>query len=290
MIDVAITPNQTPTPTQIFITIPARLSSTRLPEKPLQDLQGKTMIARVTQRALTFAKMLEQSPLVSKVTVLVATDDMRIAKSVQNEGGNAALTSPDLRSGTDRIFAALAPLQPGATDLIVNIQGDEPFFSFRDVGNLIQKMITMPNVPMGTLAFKRNSWAHFMKSSVVKVICDAHSRAVYFTRAPAPWPRAQLGASGNEWLHTAPQGFMEEPFLHHLGVYAYRFDALHSFAQKLPKSTLEETEGLEQLRAIEAGWHIALVVASEEPFGIDTPEDLTEAQQVFHKKWSECTI
>ena len=270
--------------TRIFLAIPARLCSTRLPEKPLQDLCGKPMISRVAERALKFAEDLQRAPQIGNVSVLVATDDTRIANAVKRLGAQAAITSPELRSGTDRIFAALEPLHLNEDDLVINIQGDEPFFSYEDVFALIQKMLESPTIPMGTLAFSRTSAAHFFRSSVVKVIADANMRAIYFTRAPAPWPRSLLGASGNEWMKSDLTNTTIQPFLHHLGVYAYRWKALREFSRNLPQSHLENLEGLEQLRAVEAGWHIILALAKEEPFGIDTPEDLAQANQIMFQK------
>ncbi len=277
--------NQVPKPptlasassTRVFLAIPARLHSTRLVEKPLQNLCGKPLISHVTERALEFAHTIKGMPGIGQTSVIVATDNERIARCVRDVGAHAAMTPAELPSGTDRIFTALEPLAPASHDLIVNIQGDEPFFSFEDVANLITKMISNPEIPMGTLAFARNSRDHFFRSSVVKVVCDANARAIYFTRSPAPWPRSDLGASGLEWMTPPVAESTIEPFLHHLGVYAYRFHALRTFAQHLPASRLEKLEGLEQLRAIEAGWHISIVIAQEEPFGIDTPEDLARA-------------
>jgi 3-deoxy-manno-octulosonate cytidylyltransferase (CMP-KDO synthetase) len=267
---------------RIFLAIPARLHSTRLFEKPLQDLCGKPLISRVTERALAFAKELERKPGIDKTRVIVATDDERIAQCIRDAGAHAAMTPAELPSGTDRIFAALEPLAPADQDLVVNIQGDEPFFSFQDVEGLIAKMLSNPEIPMGTIAFPRTSREHFFRSSVVKVVCDTNARAIYFTRSPAPWPRSSLGASGLEWMAPPAAESTIESFLHHLGVYAYRFHALRTFARQLPASRLEKLEGLEQLRAIEAGWHIAISIAQEEPFGIDTPEDLARAVEFLN--------
>jgi 3-deoxy-manno-octulosonate cytidylyltransferase (CMP-KDO synthetase) len=269
---------------KLFIAIPARLSSTRLPEKPLQNLAGKSMIARVTERALCFARQVKNKYGFAEAHVIVATDDPRIAKCAQEEGAVATLTSPHLQSGTDRIFAALESQGLAPNDLVINIQGDEPFFSFDDVASLVGTMLSKPEVPMGTLAFERTSREHFFKSSVVKVVRSQSGRAIYFSRAPAPWPRSELGASGTEWMTKSTQDVLREPFLHHMGVYAFRYEALRVFARELPPSPLEVKEGLEQLRAVEAGWHIALVTAKEEPFGIDTPEDLAIAVQKLTKR------
>lgn len=276
--------SSSPNAVRLVFAIPARLSSTRLSEKPLRNLGGLPMIARVAERALTLAHSLHKlNPNMMDPIVLVATDNEQIAAVSRSAGVTAIITPPELKSGTDRIHAALKNMNLKDHDLVVNIQGDEPFFSIEDITKLVNTMLKEPNVPMGTLAFQRNSSDFFLKSSVVKVIVNQHNHAIYFTRAPAPWPRAALGASGLEWVSALKSISEIPPFLHHLGVYAFRWSALQQFAQHLPPSTLETTEGLEQLRAVEAGWKIIVEKASEAPFGIDTPEDLAAAEQLFKR-------
>ena len=271
-----------PDPVRLVFAIPARLSSTRLPEKPLRNLGGRPMIARVAERAQALATSLHKREYgIIDPIVLVATDDERIAVVSRNAGVTAVMTDPELKSGTDRIHAALKSLNLKSDDLVVNIQGDEPFFSHEDITKLVDAMLNDPSAPMGTLAFPRTSGNLFFKSSVVKVVVNRNQHAIYFTRAPAPWPRAVLGASGIEWIDAIKSTTEVPPFLHHLGVYAFRWNALQKFAQQLPSSVLENIEGLEQLRAVEAGWRILVEEASDAPFGIDTPEDLAAAEQKF---------
>jgi 3-deoxy-manno-octulosonate cytidylyltransferase (CMP-KDO synthetase) len=269
-------------PVQLVFAIPARLASTRLPEKPLRNLGGTPMIARVAERALHLATSLRNcDSRISQVMVMVATDDERIAQASQAKGVDAVLTDPELKSGTDRIHAALKERSLEPDDLVINIQGDEPFFSLEDTTKLITAMLNEPETPMGTLAFPRTSAEHFFRSSVVKVLINQQHHALYFTRAPSPWPRKILGASGTEWINGINLSGEVPPFLHHLGVYAFRWKALQTFSQSLPPSSLENLEGLEQLRALEAGWRILVEEATESPFGIDTPEDLALAEKMI---------
>lgn len=270
---------------KLCIAIPARLASTRLPEKPLALIGGRTMIARVAERAMELARACEEAGLVRRATVLVATDDERIAHEARSVGAHAFFTDPELVSGTDRVHAAVVQLhedeRPGTDDLVVNVQGDEPFFSVSDVTALVADMARHPQAPLGTLAFRRTSLAQFLTPSVVKVVVDASGNALLFSRAPIPWPRALLGAGGLDWLSAVALGGgqIETDFLHHLGVYAFRGPALEAFARALEPSDLERREGLEQLRALEAGWRIRVVRAEHEPLGIDTVEDLERARE-----------
>ena len=204
---------------------------------------------------------------------------------------HVVLTAPELASGTDRVNAAVGILASRVSlsenTLVVNIQGDEPFFCIEDVLALVQKMLKNPLAPMGTLAFARTSTALFLKSSVVKVVCNDQSEALTFSRAPLPWPRALWGAGGTDWIGTISPWAREDAsqftpnvevdFLHHIGIYAYRKPWLEMFANELKPGLLEVREGLEQLRAVSAGWKILVEMATEEPFGIDTPADLEAA-------------
>ncbi|MCA2958870.1 MAG: 3-deoxy-manno-octulosonate cytidylyltransferase [Silvanigrellales bacterium] len=271
---------------RIYVAVPARLASTRLPEKPLSKMGGQTMVRRVAARATELASRLVDRGFAREAFALVAADDERVASEARAGGALCFLTSPLLASGTDRVHAALNLLpvnaQPSPDDLVLNVQGDEPFFSFVDVENLAADMLAHPFAPMGTLAFPRTSGALFLRPSVVKVETSAHGEALTFSRAPIPWPRSILGAGGLDWgAEFAAAAEAEIPFLHHLGVYAFRWRALCAFAQELPASALEAREGLEQMRALEAGWRIRVVTATESPLGIDTPEDLAQAVKRF---------
>lgn len=273
-------------PARIYVAVPARLASTRLPEKPLALLGGQTMVRRVANRATKAAARLVERGLASEAFALVAADDERVAKEARAGGALCFLTSPHLASGTDRVHAALPLLpehqRPSPHDIVLNVQGDEPFFSLEDIERLAADMIAHPEAPMGTLAFPRTQGSAFLRPSVVKVVTSAQGEALLFSRAPIPWPRSILGAGGLDWgARFEALAQAEIPFLHHLGVYAFRWKALCAFAEELPASPLEAHEGLEQLRALEAGWRIRVVKAQESPLGIDTPEDLAQAALRF---------
>lgn len=230
----------------VLVVVPARYASTRLPGKPLLEVAGRPLVQHVYERALSLAG----SP-----PVVVATDDERIREAVTAFGGVAVLTSPDCPSGTDRV----AEVARARTEsLVVNLQGDEPEFSVADVDALIAVMRAEPSVPMGTLAAVTSDSELLDQESVVKVVCDQGGRALYFSRAGIPHRR-----SGGERV---------APVLQHVGIYAYRRDALLELSELSP-TPLERTESLEQLRALENGYSIRVVVGEPAAPGIDTPED-----------------
>jgi 3-deoxy-manno-octulosonate cytidylyltransferase (CMP-KDO synthetase) len=263
------------------------MASTRLPGKPLRTLGERTIIELVAERACACAASLRQGGSVVAAPVVVATDAPEIAAVVERMGIMTALTSPDLPSGTDRIASALhqkqSELNLCETDLVVNIQGDEPFFSERDVLALVNRMIERPDAPMGTLAYRRRSSEMFLSSSVVKVVVDKRGFASYFSRSPIPWPRGWLGASGADWQQRLASGGEDLEFWHHLGVYAFRVGSLFEFTGSLSVSGLEKMEGLEQLRAVEHGWKILVEPATDAPHGIDTEEDLARARRLVEE-------
>jgi len=276
----------TPADIRLVIAIPARLGSTRLPRKPLALLKGEPLIVRVAQRVSTCVKQLCDafSLQPSSVLTFVATDSPEIVKALESTSIQSVMTASNLPSGTDRILSALDNLPQSAkagltpNTLVINLQGDEPFFSTNDVESLVRVMFASPHIPMGTLAFPRTDSELFFRTSVVKVVCAPDGRALYFSRSPIPWPREHLGASESVTrLQEKLQMQTDIPFLQHVGIYAYQLSALRKFTQ-LPPSALEQTEGLEQLRALEAGWTIQVAHSCESPFGIDTPEDLLRAE------------
>ncbi|MEN9827357.1 MAG: hypothetical protein RI953_3102 [Pseudomonadota bacterium] len=271
---------------KLVIAIPARLGSTRLPRKPLAVLGGKPLIVRVAERVEHCIRFLCEQLLLERRDVLavVATDSSEIVSALCHCAIPTVMTPSELPSGTDRILAAAERLESEHRDrltgetLFVNLQGDEPFFHFEDIKSLVFAMQQDPTAPMGTLAFQQTDGQQFLRTSVVKVVCSSKGDALYFSRSPVPWPRDILGAShsvstAQELIKNSPS----IPFLQHVGVYAYRYSALKELTTMKP-SRLEMTEGLEQLRAIEAGWRIKVVSAIEAPFGIDTPEDLQRAE------------
>jgi 3-deoxy-manno-octulosonate cytidylyltransferase (CMP-KDO synthetase) len=234
-----------------LILIPARLAATRLPNKPLADIAGEPMIVQVWRRAV-------ESGL---GPVAVATDSAEVAAVVEKAGGTAVMTRSDHPSGSDRIKEAADKLDPdGLHDVIVNVQGDLPTIDPRIIAASVLPL-TDGEVDMATLAAVITRDAEKTEPSVVKAIgtpITAHRlRALYFTRATAPWG--------------------EGPLLHHIGLYAYRRRALDRFVA-LPPSPLELREKLEQLRALEAGMRIDIILVDDVPLGVDTAHDLERAR------------
>lgn len=277
---------------RLIVAVPARLGSTRLPRKPLAPLGGHPLIARVAQRVALCAQEICKKLSLAKqeLLCLVATDSNEIASSLRDSGLRICMTPSDLPSGTDRIEAALAGLEQTLGKIsdeciVINLQGDEPFFCVEDIVRLAEKMFSNSSIPMSTLAYPQTSQEQFLRASVVKVVRDSEGNALYFSRAPIAWPRALWGAS--ESIVSLSERIQPEtslPFLQHVGVYGFRRKFLHQFT-KMPPSGLEALEGLEQLRALEAGWKIQVVTAHEAPFGIDTAEDLSRAEK--HLKQTE---
>ena len=236
--------------------IPARLQSTRLSEKPLQDLGGKPLVVRTWERARLASSLRD---------VWVATDSERIAEVIRAEGGQAVMTDPALASGTDRVAAAMERLSdaPAADPkgVFVNLQGDEPFLEPSAVDALV-RLFEDPVVRMATLAAPIAN-EDVANPSRVKVVLDREGRALYFSRSPIPHG------------HGA-----ESPALLHLGIYAYRRDTLREIS-KLPPAPLERAERLEQLRALYHGIPIHVAVGDWHAVGVDTPEDLARARERF---------
>ena len=240
-----------------LVLIPARMASTRLPGKPLMDIAGLPMIVQVLRRA-------EEANI---GRVAVATDTPEIAAAVISHGGEAVMTRPDHPSGSDRIYEALEKLDPARQiEAIVNVQGDLPTIPARDVRAALM-LLEDPRVDIGTLAAEIRHEEEHTTPSVVKligsVLGDRHFRALYFTRA------------------TAPHG--DGPRYHHIGLYAYRRDALERFI-KLPPSVLEKREQLEQLRAVEAGMRIDAAIVDSVPLGVDTAADLEAARKILSNR------
>ena len=242
------------------ILIPARFASTRFPGKPLAQLAGQSVIVRVVRAGLRTR---------AARPVYVATDDERIAGEIEanfgHEDARVVMTSSDCHTGTDRLAQAIQTLELPLEQrhIIVNVQGDEPFLDPSHVDALLDLMHIQSDLKMATLATPLEE-AHFLDPNVVKVVVSAQSRALYFSRAPIPFDRDKTGRV--------------QP-LRHLGIYAYDARWLLEMAS-LPPSPLEETEKLEQLRALEAGVAIGVVVVrGVVPIAIDTPDDLERAHQ-----------
>jgi 3-deoxy-manno-octulosonate cytidylyltransferase (CMP-KDO synthetase) len=241
---------------RVVIAIPARFGSTRLPAKALADIGGEPMVARVWRRCA-------RVPGVG--SVLVATDDERIAAAVTAAGGRAVLTSPAHASGTDRIAEAV---RGEACDLVLNVQGDEPFVQPGPLEELIA--VFSPGAPpeVATLATPIRDPADLDNPAVVKVLVARDGYAVYFSRLPIPWREAPPGAAT-----ALPAGY-----LRHIGVYAYRPAFLQRFTA-LEQTFGERSERLEQLRILEHGHRIRVVITPWEALAVDTREDLEKARE-----------
>ena len=250
----------------IVAIIPARFASTRLPGKPLADIHGKTLVERVWERARRAARV---------GRVVVATDDERIARVVRGFGGEALLTSPDHPTGTDRLAEAARAI---VAEVVVNVQGDEPMLDPAGIDAAAGALLDDPSLPIATLSLPLRTVEEMMAPSVVKVVADAGGNALYFSRSPIPHLR--LGASAD--LRAAAAAAVARGLARkHVGLYAYRREALLRFAS-LPPSPLEEAEGLEQLRALHHGMRIRVVpMDGDSGVSVDTPEDLERARALL---------
>jgi 3-deoxy-manno-octulosonate cytidylyltransferase (CMP-KDO synthetase) len=241
--------------------IPARYASTRLPGKPLADIAGMPMVCRVYERT-KMARLVDE--------VWVATDDQRIYDAVHAFGGNVLMTSPDHPSGTDRLAEAAGKI---SADIYVNVQGDEPLIPPELIDAAVEPLLAEPTLNMATAAREITSQDEIADPSVVKVVLDEGGYALYFSRAPIPFHR-------DIWTHGSIIG---GNCLKHIGLYVYRRDFLMKYA-KIPPTALEQTEKLEQLRALGHGEKIKVVVTKLESFGVDTPEDLDRVIRLIQKE------
>ena len=249
--------------TAFVIAIPARYAASRLPGKPLRLLDGEPLVLHVARRALAAGAR----------EVWVAADDQRIADALDGSGVRIAMTSPEHASGTDRL-AECARIAGWSDDtIVVNLQGDEPFAPASGL-QAAARALAESGAEMATLATPIADVETLFDPNAVKLVRDAAGHALYFSRAPIPWPRDAFAADRG----TLPAG---GHWLRHIGLYAYRAGFLQRFAA-LPPGRLERIESLEQLRVLEAGFRIA-VALSPEPFppGVDTPEDLARAEARF---------
>lgn len=251
-----------------IVIIPARFASVRFPGKPLALLSGKPMIVHVAERCAR-ADGIDR--------VLVATDDDRIAGAVREAGYEAVMTPPDLASGTDRVAAAAAGED---ADVVVNVQGDEPLLDPVGLGAAVTAFL-QDGADLGTLRAPLTEVRDLWDPNVVKVVVDREGRALYFSRAPVPFPRAAWLAADNRaglpQLRFDPAELGRHRYWAHVGVYLYRRQALMRWA-RMPPSALEVAEGLEQLRVLEAGESLQTYQVRERPLGVDTPEDLERAR------------
>ncbi len=248
--------------------IPSRYASTRLPGKALADIAGKPMIQHVYERSAQ-ARCLDE--------VIVATDDDRIVAAVEAFGGQAEMTSPAHQSGTDRVAELAGRME---ADVVVNIQGDEVMIEPAAIDAAVQPCLEPSPPQMGTLATPIRTLAEHLEPSTVKVVVSSDGYALYFSRAPIPYFRVD---NLPQWPDNEPRQHPKSGLwpLKHIGLYVYTRQTLLWFAG-LPRSPLEITEGLEQLRALENGCRIRVVETDYSPIGVDTPDDLDRVRQMIN--------
>lgn len=260
---------QSPHHNDFNVLIPARMASSRLPNKPLADIAGLPMVVRVAQRA-----MLSQAR-----QVVVAADDERIVAACEAHGVQALLTRQDHVSGSDRLAEACQLLGLSDWAVVVNVQGDEPLIEPALINQVAQLLIDRPDASMSTAAHTISSLSDFCNPNVVKVVTDTRQMALYFSRAPIPWWRD--GQTPGD-LSGAPFTALPSPTpLRHVGIYAYRAGFLAEFPQLAP-APIEQLESLEQLRALWHGHRIAVHTTEHAPGpGVDTPEDLQRVRALL---------
>ena len=248
------------------VLIPARMASSRLPDKPLADLAGLPMVVRVAQRATES----------SASRVVVATDDARVLAACQSHSVEAIMTRTDHLSGSDRLAEACEILKLKGQEIVVNVQGDEPLIAPESIDAVAKLLATRDDCSMSTLAHAIDAVEEFSSPHVVKVVLDARDTALYFSRAPIAWWRDGFSDGIHHLPSPAP--------LRHVGLYAYRVAFLRVFPQLTP-APLEMLESLEQLRALWHGHRIAVHVSEHAPGpGIDTPDDLARVRRFFEGK------
>lgn len=247
------------------VLIPARLASTRLPNKPLADIAGLPMIVRVAQRV--------SSGMPAGTRVVVTGDSPDILRACEQQGVEAVLTRVDHPSGSDRLAEACDLLGLPDEALVVNVQGDEPLIDPALVSAVAELLRLRPEASMSTAAHPIHDVADFVNPNVVKVVLDARDLALYFSRAPIAWWRDGFAQGVKTLPDPAP--------LRHIGIYGYRAGFLRQFP-RLPQAPIEVTEALEQLRAMWHGHRIAVHVTQQAPgAGVDTPEDLARVRRLF---------
>ncbi len=247
----------------VIAMIPARYASSRLPGKPLAPILGRPMIQRVWEQTRTAA---------SVTRVVVATDDERIAAAVKAFGGDFVMTSPDCASGTDRLAQAAECLGTAADDIIVNVQGDQPFIDPRMIDETVRPLIDDRSLPMATLIHPIHRPEDLQDPGVVKAVIDRQGNGLYFSRSLIP----------------APHNSVEHTVYEHVGLYVYRRDFLTTLAG-LPPTILEQVEGLEQLRVLEHGYRLRCVITTCQDselagFSIDTADDLQRGEMMLKQR------
>ena len=261
-------PSQNPT---VVAIIPARYASSRLPGKPLLEIQGRPMVLHVVERALL-------APSVSRA--VVATDDERILGAVRAAGHEALLTSAAHASGSDRLAEAAAQLE---ADVIVNVQGDEPLISPETVERAVAAFKEDRDAAAATTCEPIEEASDVLSSDIVKVVADARGRALYFSRSPVPYPREAARRYGSLAAALEVEPALLTTFRKHTGLYVYSRAFLLEFA-RWPQTALERAESLEQLRILEHGYQIRVVEAAAPSVGVDTEEDLRRVRALMEEQ------
>jgi 3-deoxy-manno-octulosonate cytidylyltransferase (CMP-KDO synthetase) len=248
----------------VHVIIPARYASTRLPGKPLADIGGKSLVQHVYERARESGA----------TNIVIATDDERIRAAASAFGARVCMTRADHPSGTDRLAEVIEQLGIGEREIVVNLQGDEPLMPPELIRAVADSLATHEDAAVATAAHPIHDYAEFTNPNVVKLVCDADGYALYFSRAPIPWPR-ERGNAGAEQPVDA---------LRHIGLYAYRAGFVRRYAS-WPSCAPERHEQLEQLRVLWHGERIAVYVSAERPGpGVDTPDDLERVRRLLGKR------
>lgn len=245
------------------------MASTRLPNKPLADIAGVPMIVRVAR----------QASLATVDSVVVAVDDERVQQVVEAAGFSAMLTAQHHPSGSDRVMEVAERLALSATDIVINVQGDEPLLPPEIIEQIAEAMTAAPDIDIATLSEPIHTQADFADPNIVKVVVDANSRALYFSRGQIPFPRDGMEHAREKGFDVADEVISSLGARRHIGVYGFRVAALTRFVA-LTESRLEGIERLEQLRWLEAGGRITVLESALPiPGGVDTPEDLARVEQ-----------
>ncbi|EGR3148668.1 3-deoxy-manno-octulosonate cytidylyltransferase [Vibrio parahaemolyticus] len=246
------------------VVIPARYSSSRLPGKPLADIGGKPMVQWVYEQAMQ----------AGADDVIIATDDERVSAAVEQFGGKVCMTSPNHKSGTERLAEVVDKMAIPADHIIVNVQGDEPLVPPVIIRQVADNLAAS-DAPMATLAVEIESEDEVFNPNAVKVVADERGYAMYFSRATIPWDRDNFAKQDKAIVN---------PLMRHIGIYAYRAGFINTYVNWAP-SALEQIERLEQLRVLWYGEKIHVAVAKEAPAaGVDTPEDLEAVRAIVAKK------
>jgi len=253
---------------KVVAIIPARYASTRLPGKPLIEIAGKPMILRVVERATQTASI---------DRVIVATDDERVFQVSAAAGVEVVMTSPEHATGTDRLAEVASEID---AEIIVNVQGDEPLIDPATIEAAVAPLLADRSIVMSTTCEPIESVEDALKPNVVKVVVDRNGFAVCFSRNPIPFPRAAVMEHGSIKAALRARPELLKTFKKHTGLYAYRRDFLLTYA-KLPPTPLEQSEMLEQLRALEHGFRVKVVAVASRSIGVDTPEDLRQVRRIL---------